>query len=383
MRIGISCYPTIGGSGAVATELGKALAERGHEVHFIVSDIPFRLGTYHQNIYIHEMDTMTYPVLRTPPHDFTLAALMADVISQYDLDILHAHYALPFAVCGFLAKNMLNKHPVKLVTTLHGTDVTVLAQDKSLFRVMKLGIEQSDAVTAVSHSLVNQTKELFGIEREIECVHNFIDSEVFHPDQAPSIRSCFAASDEKVLLHISNFRKVKRLPDLIAVFKRIVERVPAHLLLVGEGPELNTVRDLVAHYRLKNNVHFLGKQDDVAPLYASADLFLLPSEKESFGLVALEAMACGVPVIGSNAGGLEEVIVHGQTGFTSPVGDVETMAMYAIRALEDRELYQELSRKARDWAVSAFSLEEKVAQYEHIYERLMARGNTHDAVASC
>jgi L-malate glycosyltransferase len=383
MRIGISCYPTIGGSGAVATELGKALADRGHQVHFIVSDIPFRLGTYHQNIYIHEMDTMTYPVLRTPPHDFTLAALMADIISQYDLDILHTHYALPFAVCGFLAKSMLQNHRVKLVTTLHGTDVTVLAQDKSLYRVIKLGIEQSDAVTAVSHSLVQQTKELFKVQRDIECVHNFIDGDLFHPETAPKLRSCFAARGERVLLHISNFRKVKRLPDLIAVFKRVVETMPAQLLLVGEGPELNTVRELVSHYGLNDRVHFLGKQDDVAPLLASADLFLLPSEKESFGLVALEAMACGVPVIGSNAGGIPEVVVHGQTGYIASVGDVETMAQYAIQLLTDSSLYNQVSQQARKRAIGTFSLAEKVEEYERIYERLACDVPSSGTAASC
>lgn len=371
MKIGISCYPTIGGSGAVATELGKALADKGHQVHFIVSDIPFRLGTYHQNIFIHEMDTMNYPVLRTPPHDFTLAALMADVISQHDLDILHAHYALPFAVCGILAKRMLPEHRVKLVTTLHGTDVTVLAQDKSLYRVIKLGIEQSDAVTAVSHSLVDQTKEVFGIHRDIECVHNFIDSNVFQPKKQPELRKCFAEPGEKVLLHISNFRKVKRLPDLIAVFKRVNEQIPSRLMLVGEGPELNTVRTLVSDYGLTERVSFLGKQDEVAPLFESADLFVLPSEKESFGLVALEAMSCGVPVIASNAGGIPEVVIHGQTGFISGIGDVESMAQDAVQLLTDGALYRYMSEESRKRAVNKFSLDEKVAEYEAIYERLI------------
>lgn len=373
MKIGISCYPTIGGSGAVATELGKALANKGHQVHFIVSDIPFRLGAYHQNIYIHEMDTMNYPVLRTPPHDFTLAALMADVISRYDLDILHAHYALPFAVCGVLAKSMLPDHPVKLVTTLHGTDVTVLAQDKSLYRVIKLGIEQSDAVTAVSYSLVEQTKELFRISRDIECVHNFIDTNVFKPSAQPELRNCFAEPGEKVLLHISNFRKVKRLPDLIAVFKRVNERIPSRLMLVGEEPELSTVRSLVSEFGLNDRVAFLGKQDEVAPLFDSADLFLLPSEKESFGLVALEAMACGVPVIASNAGGIPEVVIHGQTGFVSNIGDVDMMAAYAVSLLTDGALYARMSAEARRRAVQAFSLDEKVSAYEAIYTRLQNR----------
>jgi N-acetyl-alpha-D-glucosaminyl L-malate synthase BshA len=371
MRIGISCYPTIGGSGAVATELGKALAHRGHQVHFIVTDVPFRLGEFHQNIYVHEMDTMTYPVLRTPPHDFTLAALMAEVISQYDLEVLHAHYALPFAVSAFLARQMLDRHPVRVVTTLHGTDVTVLAQDKSLYRVIKLGIDKSDAVTAVSHSLARQTRELFHTEREIECVHNFVDTNLFRPANDQSLRACFAKAGEKVLLHISNFRKVKRILDLIQVFDLVNRRLPSRLLLVGEGPELNAARDLVRGLDLEERVHFLGKQDEVAPLYQASDLFLLVSEKESFGLVALEAMASGVPVIGSTAGGIPEVVEDGVTGFLFPVGDIADMAQAAIRLLCDDELYQRMATAARRRAVEHFSLPDKVAEYERLYARVV------------
>jgi N-acetyl-alpha-D-glucosaminyl L-malate synthase BshA len=371
MRIGISCYPTIGGSGAVATELGKALAHRGHQVHFIVTNVPFRLGEFHQNIYVHELNPVSYPVLRTPPYDLSLAALMADIVQQYDLDILHVHYAFPFAVCAFLAKAIAKDHPFKVVTTLHGTDVTVLAQDKSLYEVIKLGIEQSDAVTAVSESLVRQTRELFRTDRDIRCVYNFIDTDVFHPEPHSPIRQCYAAQGEKILLHVSNFRPVKRIGDLIRIFALVRREMPAKLLLVGEGPELSQARDLVHELNLHADVIFLGKQDQVAPVYAAADLFLLPSAKESFGLVALEAMACGVPVIGSNAGGIPEVVRHGETGFLADVGDVEAMADFALMLLKDPELYRQFSAAARRRAENLFHIDGKVREYEDVYKSVL------------
>ncbi len=371
MRIGISCYPTVGGSGAVATELGKALAHRGHQVHFIVTNIPFRLGEFHHNIYIHELSTVSYPVLRTPPYDLSLAALMANIVQEYDLDILHVHYALPFAVCAFLAKSIAKDHPFKVVTTLHGTDVTVLAQDKSLYEVIKLGIEQSDAVTAVSESLVRQTKELFRIDRDIRCVYNFIDTDIFRPEPNSPIRQCFAKQGEKILLHVSNFRQVKRIGDVIEIFARVQQSIPAKLLLVGEGPELNNARDLVHALNLHENVVFLGKQDEVASLYAAADLFLLPSAKESFGLVALEAMACGVPVIGSDAGGIPEVVLHGETGFLADVGDVDAMANFALILLRNPEMYRQFSTAARQRAQDVFHIESKIREYEDVYQSVL------------
>jgi len=371
MRIGISCYPTVGGSGAVATELGKALAHKGHQVHFIVTDIPFRLGEFHQNIYIHELETATYPVLRTPPYDFSLAALMADIVARYDLEILHVHYALPFAVSAFLAKQMLADHPVRIVTTLHGTDVTVLAQDKTLFNVIKLGIEKSDAVTAVSTDLAEQTRELFQTHRYIESIYNFVDTDAFRPIENSPIRPCFADAEEKVLLHISNFRKVKRIPDLIDVFARVQERISCKLLLVGEGPELTAARERVRSLHLTDKVRFLGHQDEVASLFAAADLFLLPSEKESFGLVALEAMACGVPVIGTRAGGIPEVVVDGQTGYLSNVGDVDKMAEDAVRLLDNPQLHRQFSQSARERAETVFSVHDKIQEYEDLYQRVI------------
>ncbi len=261
MRIGISCYPTVGGSGAVATELGKALAHKGHQVHFIVTDVPFRLGEFHQNILIHEDDTRTYPVLRTPPYDLSLAALMARTIREQDLDILHVHYALPFAVCAFLAKQMTGNHRCKIVTTLHGTDITVLAQDTSLYDVIQLGIARSDAVTAVSHSLAEQTQVLFPFHQPIQTIHNFVDPEVFRPVCHLGTRRCFAKDDEKILLHISNFRGVKRVTDVVRVFARVQEQVKSRLLLVGEGPEEAEARNLVQGLGLAPWVRFLGRQD--------------------------------------------------------------------------------------------------------------------------
>jgi L-malate glycosyltransferase len=370
MRIGISCYPTVGGSGAVATELGKALAHRGHQVHFIVTNIPFRLGEFHQNLFVHQIDTITYPVLRTPPHDLALAAGMADIVTEYDLDILHVHYALPFAVCAYLAKQIA-KHSFRVVTTLHGTDVTVLAQDKALYHVIRLGIEKSDAVTAVSHSLVEQTKELFQIDRDIECVHNFVDTDVFKPVEC-SIRRCYAPNGERILLHVSNFRAIKRIPDVIEIFAYVSRHIPATLLMVGEGPELGAARELVQSLGLSDAVRFLGRQDEVASLFGAADLLLLPSSKESFGLVALEAMASGVPVIGSTAGGIPEVVVHGETGYLAPVGDVLRMAEYALTLLKDDALYRRFSVAARERAKTEFHIDKKVKEYEEIYERLLA-----------
>ncbi|MBX5437244.1 MAG: N-acetyl-alpha-D-glucosaminyl L-malate synthase BshA [Alicyclobacillaceae bacterium] len=374
MRIGISCYPTHGGSGAVATELGKALADRGHQVHFIVAGVPFRLGGFHHNITVHEVETVSYPVLRTPPYDFSLAAAMADTAVRFRLDILHVHYAFPFAVCAHLAKEMIGPHPLKVVTTLHGTDVTVLAQDKSLYRLIKLGIERSDAVTAVSQSLVRQTRELFHVDRDIVCVYNFVNTKVFRPVPNSPVRRCFAPGNEKILLHISNFRAVKRVPDVVRVFRQVRDVMPAKLVLVGEGPDSGAAREAVEALGLTDDVYFLGRQDEVADLFAAADLFLLPSEKESFGLVALEAMASGVPVVGSNAGGIPEVVRDGETGFLAPVGDVDTMARRALELLSDPLLYQRFSRRARERAVTHFDQPEKVSEYESLYRALVAHG---------
>nr|NNM90819.1 N-acetyl-alpha-D-glucosaminyl L-malate synthase BshA [Bacilli bacterium] len=370
MRIGISCYATLGGSGAVATELGKALAKRGHEVHFIVSGIPFRLGLFQEGIYVHEVETANYPVLQSTPYDLALAAKMAEVIERYDLDILHVHYAIPYAVCAFLANEMLGDRKIPIITTLHGTDITVLAQDPLLRDVIRLGIEKSHAVTAVSQSLIDQTNELFSPKCPIIKVYNFVDTDAYHRTEQIGWRHHIAPNDEPILLHMSNFRAVKRIPDVISIFRRVRDRVAAKLLLVGEGPELDKAWKQVDELDLKRDVIFLGKRDEVASLLSLADLLLLPSAKESFGLVALEAMACGVPVIGTGIGGIPEVVEHGVSGYLTDLGEVEKMADYAITLLQDRSLWQIFSDQARTRAL-AFSLPEKVNDYEQLYERLL------------
>ncbi len=373
MKIGISCYATLGGSGAVATELGKALAARGHEVHFIVSGTPFRLGYlgyFMDNIYIHEVETTSYPVLQSSPYDLALSAKMADVIRHFDLDIIHAHYAIPYAVCAFLAREMLGSHKVKIVTTLHGTDITVLAQDPLLRDVIRLGIEKSHAVTAVSQSLIDQTNELFEPRCPIMKIHNFVDVHQYQRLESSKLRERIAPNGEKIVLHMSNFRAVKRIPDVIDTFRRIHDALPAKLLLVGEGPELDSARKLTCKVGIANDVLFLGQQDEVAQLLSLADLLLLPSQKESFGLVALEAMACGVPVIGSTAGGIPEVVEHTKSGYLAPVGDTESMGNYAISLLSNPEKWENFSRAARHRA-DFFTMEKKVAQYEALYDQLI------------
>ena len=371
MRIGISCYATLGGSGALATELGKALAARGHEVHFIVFGMPFRLGMCQENIYVHEVETANYPVLQSAPFDLALAAKMADVIRNYDLDILHVHYAVPFAVCAFLAREMVGEHDVGVITTLHGTDVTVLAQDPLLRDAIRLGIEKSDLVTAVSQSLIEQTRELFQPRCPIAKVYNFVDTELFARVPDTHWRQHLAPNGEKILLHMSNFRTVKRIPDVLAIFSRVREQMPVKLVMVGEGPELDAARRQAYRENIARDVHFLGQRDEVAPLLSVADVLLLPSEKESFGLVALEAMACGVPVIASRAGGIPEVVEHGENGFLSEVGNVDEMAFGTMELLRSPELWNRFSQSARRRACE-FGSEQQVSEYESLYERILA-----------
>lgn len=337
LKIGITCYPSLGGSGVVATELGKLLAEQGHQVHFIANSIPFRLGKFQKNIFYHEVEVNDYYVFRYPPYDLSLATKMAQVAKAQQLDLLHVHYAVPHAVCAFLAKQMVGED-LKVVTTLHGTDITVLAQDESLKDLIRLAINESDAVTAVSQDLIRETVELLDIRRPIDLTYNFIDKRIYYPRDAASLRRDFAAPHEKILMHISNFRPVKRTQDVVEVFRQVQEQVPAKLLFVGEGPDLPKIQWKINELGLNDKVHFLGKQDDIAQVISMADVLMLPSEKESFGLVALEAMACGVPTIGSLAGGIPELVLHGKTGFLSPIGDTQSMAENTIRLLTDDRL---------------------------------------------
>ncbi|SET51456.1 N-acetyl-alpha-D-glucosaminyl L-malate synthase BshA [Paenibacillus sp. NFR01] len=372
LKIGITCYPSLGGSGVVATELGKLLAEKGHEVHFITHSIPFRLGTFQKNIYYHEVEVNDYYVFRYPPYDLALATKMAQVAKMEQLDLLHVHYAVPHAVCAYLAKQMLGGQ-IKVVTTLHGTDITVLGQDESLRDLIRLGINESDAVTAVSNDLINETRRVLDITRDIDLTYNFVDKRVYYPRDVTDMRGDFAADNEKILMHISNFRPVKRVHDVVDVFAKVNRKLPSRLLLVGEGPDLPKIQAKVYEMGLEDKVRFLGKQDDIAQVISLADLLLLPSEKESFGLVALEAMACGVPTIGSLAGGIPELVQHGKTGFLAPIGDTDAMAAYAVRLLGDPALAEVFRKECLHRACNGFSRDVITNQYEDIYYRVLGR----------
>ncbi|MCM3783983.1 N-acetyl-alpha-D-glucosaminyl L-malate synthase BshA [Neobacillus mesonae] len=374
LKIGITCYPSLGGSGVVATELGKRLAEKGHQVHFIANSIPFRLGQFHRNIFYHEVEVNDYYVFRYPPYDLSLATKMAQVAKAQNLDLLHVHYAVPHAVCAYLAKQMV-PDDLKVVTTLHGTDITVLAQDESLKDLIELAINKSDAVTAVSKDLIRETHELLDIKRSIDLTYNFVDPRVYYPRECSSLRNDYAGKEEKVLMHISNFRPVKRTLDVIDIFARVKKEIPAKLILVGEGPDLPKIQCKIQEMGLSEHVHLLGKQDDVAQVISMADLLLLPSEKESFGLVALEAMACGVPTIGSTAGGIPELVKHGSTGFLASIGDTQQMAEYAITLLRNEEMMKSFKQACLDRASIHFDIDKITAQYEEIYERVLAEQN--------
>ena len=372
-KIGITCYPTVGGSGVIATELGKLLAEKGHEIHFVATQVPFRLNKVYPNIYYHEVEVSNYPVFQHPPYDLALANKMAEVINREELDILHVHYAMPHAICAILAKQMCDRD-VKIITTLHGTDITVLGIDSSLKQMIKFGIEESDQVTAVSSSLVDQTRDMLDTNKDIDVIYNFVDEREYFRKDNRSLREDYCIKDdEKVMIHISNFRKVKRVQDVIYTFSLVEKQLPTKLLLVGDGPEYSDCRQLVQDLGLEDRVLFLGKQENVSDLLSISDLKLLPSEKESFGLVLLEAMACGVPCIGTNIGGIPEVIDHGETGYIAELGNVEQMAHYAIRMLNDDTVMNEMSGKARSVVQEKFASTTILEQYEALYEQVLER----------
>ncbi|SEL83675.1 N-acetyl-alpha-D-glucosaminyl L-malate synthase BshA [Paenibacillus sp. cl141a] len=372
LKIGITCYPSLGGSGVVATELGKLLAEQGHQVHFIAHSIPFRLGTFHKNIFYHEVEVNDYYVFRYPPYDLSLATKMAQVAKMQQLDVLHVHYAVPHAVCAFLAKQMVGDQ-LKVVTTLHGTDITVLAQDESLKDLIRLAINESDAVTAVSQDLIRETRELLDISRDIDLTYNFVDPRVYYPRDSRSLRKDYADPNEKIMMHISNFRPVKRVGDVLEIFAQVQEQVPAKLLLVGEGPELPKIQCRINELGLGGKVHFLGKQDEIAHVISMADVLLLPSEKESFGLVALEAMACGVPTVGSTAGGIPELVTHGETGYLAPIGDTHSMAQHVLEICKDEALSERLRKACLQRSTTMFCNELIRGKYEEIYYRVLGR----------
>ncbi|MCM2674357.1 N-acetyl-alpha-D-glucosaminyl L-malate synthase BshA [Alkalicoccobacillus plakortidis] len=370
-RIGISCYPTVGGSGVVATELGKQLAGKGHDVHFITSSIPFRLDRVYPNVYYHEVQVNQYAVFQHPPYDLTLASKMAEVIDREKLDILHVHYAVPHAICAILAKQMAS-HPVKIVTTLHGTDITILGVDRTLKPLIKFGIETSDAVTAVSDNLISQTHELVQTSKKIQTVYNFIDEREYRPVESGDLKERYGIQEhEAVFIHISNFRPVKRIQDVIRSFSLIRKSIKAKLLLIGDGQDLPAARDLIRQLELENEVLVLGSQKHLAELLSISDIMLLLSEKESFGLVALEAMACGVPVIGTNIGGIPEVIRDGVTGYLCEVGDVEAVSKKAVQLLDDPVIHKQFRQAAREDVLKRFHADKIVAEYEAIYKHVI------------
>ncbi|MEK3974913.1 N-acetyl-alpha-D-glucosaminyl L-malate synthase BshA [Psychrobacillus sp. FSL K6-1267] len=370
LKIGITCYPSVGGSGVIATELGKMLAERGHEIHFITSSVPFRLNKIYPTITFHQVEVNSYSVFQYAPYDIALANKMAEVIQDEGLDVLHVHYAIPHAVCAILAKDMANSD-IGIVTTLHGTDITVLGYDSSLTGAIQYGIEKSDVVTAVSKSLVKQTRELITTKKDIETIYNFVDEREYHKKDGGNLKELLGIKEnEKVIIHVSNFRKVKHVPDVVKSFELIHKEIPAKLLLVGDGPEKHPVMEYVKGKPIEKDVLFLGKQENVSELYAISDLMLLLSEKESFGLVLLEAMACEVPCIGTTVGGIPEVIVPGENGYLVPLGDIEKVAEYGLKILKDPILHNQLKETALEIVRTRFSSAQIVEQYEKMYERV-------------
>ncbi|QQK79886.1 N-acetyl-alpha-D-glucosaminyl L-malate synthase BshA [Salicibibacter cibi] len=373
LKIGITCYPTVGGSGIVATELGKRLAEKGHEIHFITSGLPFRLDRAYTNINFHKVEVNQYQIFRYPPYDLTLASKMAEVTERYDLDLLHVHYAVPHAVSAALAKDMSGGN-VKVMTTLHGTDITVLANDPSLQNIIRYGINRSDKVTAVSRFLVNETKEQLDIAKHMEPVYNFVPPNIAVPANQHALRRSYdIKDDEDVIVHMSNFRPVKRVEDVVRAFRLIRQEKRSKLLLIGDGRERNSIEELVEAEGIQEDVLFLGNQSRIYELISLADAMLLLSEKESFGLTALEAMAVGVPVIGTNIGGIPEVICDGETGLIRPVYDYEAAAEATLAILNDKAMHRRMSNAAKTRAFSKFNSDTIVASYEKLYAEMLER----------
>jgi L-malate glycosyltransferase len=376
VNIGIVCYASVGGSGVVATELGKALALRGHQAHFISTETPFRLGDFQEGLFFHQVATPTYPLFREPQYLLSLANRIVQVARDSSLDIIHAHYAVPHATAAFLSRQVLSAagHAPKVVTTLHGTDITLIGNDPSYSRIVAFSIEQSDAVTAVSNSLRASTYAELGVTREIEVIPNFLDVAIHRRRPRPDLRKHFTGGDDDVrlLIHVSNFRPVKRAEVVIDLFDRIRAEVPARLLLVGDGPDLPIAQRRARKLKMEHLVHAIGAQEEVVPLLSIADLFLLPSAQESFGLAALEAMACEVPVIASEVGGLPEVIQHGVTGFLHPLDDEDGMVASAVALLKDPARHEAVAQAACRRVREHFSVDRVVPMYESCYRKLLA-----------
>ncbi|MDF1545242.1 MAG: N-acetyl-alpha-D-glucosaminyl L-malate synthase BshA [bacterium] len=370
MKIGITCYPVAGGSGIVATELGQQLAQRGHEVHFITYAMPFRLDRFQSNIFYHGVETTAYPLFKFPPYTLTLSAKMAEVSRNHELDVLHVHYAIPHATCAYLASQLLNgqTRKPKIITTLHGTDITLVGSDPSFYDIARFSIIASDGITAVSKYLAEETADVFKIDKEIRVIHNFFDESRFSPAKTDCARKEFASDDELLLMHVSNFRPVKRTLDVIDIFDRVSMELPARLVLVGEGPDTVLARRQVTKRGLTERVSFLGNQHRVESVLPCADLFLVPSEEESFGLAALEALACGVPVIGTSGTGLVEVVEDFKNGFLLPVGDTGSMSRAAVSLLKDKTRLAEFKKNAAESAHRRFRADKIVGEYEQHYE---------------
>ncbi len=375
MKIGINCYPTYGGSGVVATELGIELAERGHQVHFITYSQPFRLTGREKGISYHEVPVTTYPLFEYPPYTLALATRIAEVSEYYDLDIMHVHYAIPHSVSALLARQMLAGRGRKLpfVTTLHGTDITLVGLDRSYLPITRFGIEQSDGVTSISNYLRQKTITDFSIQRPIEVIPNFVNCDVYAPleDGRAAARAAYAPAGEKLLVHLSNFRAVKRVNDVVEVFARVAANTPAHLLMIGDGPDRSTAEWLAVQKNIRERVHFLGKQDNVSEILPLCDLMIMPSEMESFGLAALEAMACRVPTIATHVGGVPELIDDGVNGRLFPVGHVDAMAQAAIELLTDSGKLETMRDLARKTAQKHFCASQIIPHYERFYEKII------------
>jgi L-malate glycosyltransferase len=372
MKIGITCYPTYGGSGVVATELGKELALLGHQVHFISYALPFRLNQYVENVVYHEVEISSYPLFEFPLYSLSLASKMVEVAEFENLDLLHVHYAIPHATSAYLAKKILKKNKdLKIITTLHGTDITLVGLEPSFLPLVKFSIEESDGVTAVSRFLKEKTLTNYDINKEIEVIPNFIDTTVYKPKEDSCFRKNLAAKGEKIIVHTSNFRQVKRVSDTIRILEKIIKEVPAKLILVGDGPDRSECERLCRELHLCDHIRFLGKQDGLVEILNSADLFLIPSQSESFGLAALEAMACGIPVVSSSVGGLPELIRHNQTGFIAEIGDIDRMAKYSIDLLTNDKKHKLFSENSRKRAVEKFDKSIILPQYENHYNKVL------------
>ncbi len=374
MKIGIVCYPTFGGSGVVATELGKALADHGHQVHFITYSQPARLDFFSENLFYHEVSVSKYPLFDYPPYELALSSKLVDVVMYEKLDILHVHYAIPHASAAYMAKQILASQGIHIpvITTLHGTDITLVGKDATYKPVVTFSINQSDGVTAVSEQLRQETCTYFKVNKDIKVIHNFVDLRRFSFNPKDHFKKAIAPNGEKIVVHTSNFREVKRIPDVIRVFHKILQSVPAKLLLIGDGPERSPAEALCRELNIIEDVRFLGKQDAVEEILSIGDLFLMPSENESFGLAALEAMACCLPTITSNAGGIPEIVQEGITGFMSPVGDIEAMAANAVYILEDAQRLKTFKQNALKRA-NDFDIGYIVPIYEAFYEEIIEK----------